>query len=355
MRRILAGQLLVCMAFVPAAGAQTPRVGDIDFYGLHKLTPAAILAATGIEPGGPLPASKGDLEDKLEQIPGVVQASVTAVCCQDGRAALFIGLEERGEAHAAFRSEPSGEATLPQNVLDRYQLFLAAVGRAAAHGNTAEDLTAGHSMMDDPAARAFQPEFVQFAASHLDALRKALHEGSDPDTRAAAAAIVGYGPKTQVVVDELQFALDDPEPSVRANAIRSLDAFIVYAQKQPAASLKIQPTWFIELLHSVELNDREESSKALVFMTDSGGGSALNPAAMSQSALGLMRARALTDLAEMARWPTLRFALPPFLLMGRIAGLPDSETQQDWAKGDREPVLQKALDTADPKNKRPRK
>ena len=42
---------------------------------------------------------------------------------------------------------------------------------------------------------------------------------------------------------------------------------------------------------------------------------------MSQAALDLLRERALADLAEMARWPTLRYALPPFLLMGRIAGL----------------------------------
>ena len=119
-------------------------------------------------------------------------------------------------------------------------------------------------------------------------LRNALHNGSDPDTRAAAAAIIGYGPKTQAVVDELQFALDDPEPAVRSNAIRALAALIVYAQKNPAVGLKIQPTWFVELLHSVELGDREESSKALALLTDRGG-----QAAMSQAALDLLRERAL--------------------------------------------------------------
>lgn len=349
MRRILALTLSVCSA-AWCAGAQMPRTGDIDFYGLHKVTPAEILAATGIQTGGPLPPSKGDLEDKLEQMSGVVQARVTAVCCEGDRAALFIGIEERGAPHAAFRSEPSGEASLPQDLLNRYQQFLTAVARAAAHGNTAEDLTAGHSKMDDPAARAFQAGFVEFATTHLDALRSVLHNGSDPDTRAAAAAIIGYGPKTQAVVDELQFALDDPEPAVRSNAIRALAALTVYAQKNPAAGLKIQPTWFVELLHSVDLGDREESSKALVLLTDPGG-----QAAMRQTALDLLRERALPDLAEMARWPTLRYALPPFLLMGRLAALPDGETQDRWAKGDREPVIEKALATGDAKSKRPPK
>jgi HEAT repeats len=354
MRRILALALSVCSAGW-CASTQMPRTGEINFYGLHKVTPAEILSAAGIKTDGPLPPSRADLEDKLEQLPGVAQARVTAVCCQGDRAALFIGIEERGAAHAVFRSEPSGEAALPQDLLDRYQRFLSVVARAAAHGNTAEDLTAGHSTMDDPAARAFQSQFVEFATTHLDALRNALHNGSDPDTRAAAAAIIGYGPKTQAVVDELQFALDDPEPAVRANALRALAALIVYAQKNPGAGLKIQPTWFVELLRSVELADREESSKALVLLTDRGGRAEMGSSAMNQAALDLLRERALPDLAEMARWKTLRYALPPFLLMGRIAGLPDSETQSRWAKGDREPVIEKALAAGDAKSKRPPK
>jgi hypothetical protein len=345
MRRVLALALAVC-----PLTAQAPRVGDIDFYGLHKVTAAEILKVTGISPGGPLPPSKGDLEDKLEQLPNVVEARVEAVCCEGDRTALFIGIEEKGEPHAAFRSEPAGEATLPQDLLDKYQQFLVTVQRAAAHGNTGEDLTAGHSMMDDAAARAFQADFVNYAAAHLDVLRKALHDSSDPDTRAAAAAIIGYGPKTQTVADELQFALDDPEPAVRANAIRALDALMVYAQKHPDAGLKIQPTWLVELLHSVDLRDRQESAKALTLMTDPAA-----PAAMQQAAIDLIRERALTDLAEMARWPTLRYALPPFLLMGRIAGLTDSETQQAWAKGEREPVIRKALESRDARAARTKK
>jgi hypothetical protein len=349
MTRILALTLLVCSGDW-RVDAQIPHTGDINFYGLHKLTAAELLKATGIKTGGPLPPSRGDLEDKLEQMSGVVQARVTAVCCQSDRAALFIGIEERGAPHASFRSEPSGDATLPQDLLDRYQQFLTAVSRAAAHGNTAEDLTAGHSMMDDPAARAIQTGFVKMAATHLDALRSALHNSSDPGARAAAAAIIGYGPKTQAVIDDLQFALDDPEPAVRANAMRALSALIVYAQKNPAAGLKIQPTWFVELLHSVELSDRQESSQALALLTEPG-----QKAAMSSAALDLLRERALPDLAEMARWPTLRYALPPFLLMGRLAGFTDSETQARWSKGDREPVIEKALKTGEAKSKRPSK
>lgn len=318
------------------AGAQAPRIGDIDFYGLRKLTQPALLDAMKIEPGGPLPGSKADLEERLEQMRDVVDARVTAVCCQGDRTALFVGIAERGEQIATFRTEPSGEASLPQDILDRYQQFLAAVDRASAHGDATEDFSAGHSVMGDAAARAILPDFIAFATDHSDVVKKALHEGSDPDTRAAAAAIAGYGAKTQATVDELQFALNDPDPAVRGNAMHALSALIVYSRKHPEAGLKIEPTWLVELLKSIELRDREESSKALVLLTDNNGG---------QSALDLMRERALPALAEMARWPTLSYALPPFLLVGRIAGLSDKDAEQAWARGAREPVIVKALDS----------
>jgi hypothetical protein len=341
MRRFLA-----LLAFATLARAEMPHVGDINFYGLHKVTAEKILVATGLRPGGALPGSRGDLEDTIEKISDVVQARVEAVCCDGNTAALFIGVEERGAPHSAFRSEPAGEAALPQDLLDAYQQFLAALTRAAARGNTAEDLTSGHSVPDDADASALQPQFVTFAAEHRSTLHEVLHNGPDADQRAVAAAVIGYAPPSQDVVNELQYALDDPEAAVRANAIRSLKAITVLASKQPQAGLKISPTWFVELLHSVELSDRMESVKALLLLTDQAG----------QPALDLIRDRALPDLAEMARWKTLRYALPPFLLLGRAAGLADAATQQAWEKGDREPVIRKALGEDDAKSaKRMRK
>ena len=62
--------------------------------------------------------------------------------------------------------------------------------------------------------------------------------------------------------------------------------------------------------------------------------------------LQLIRERALPSLEEMARWKTPRYALPPYLLLGRVAGLPEDQIQQSWEKGDRETVISKALATA---------
>jgi hypothetical protein len=96
------------------------------------------------------------------------------------------------------------------------------------------------------------------------------------------------------------------------------------------------------MLHSGVLSDRVEATKALLILT--GGGDA--------APLDLIREQALPALAEMARWKTLRYALPPFLLLGRVTGLPDEQTRRSWEKGDREPVILKALASA-PANRAP--
>jgi hypothetical protein len=51
-------------------------------------------------------------------------------------------------------------------------------------------------------------------------------------------------------------------------------------------------------------------------------------------------------LIEMARWKTLRYALPPFLLLGRMDGFTDAQTQEYWQQGNRRPVIQKAEELA---------
>jgi len=308
-------------------------VGDINFYGLRKVAAERILSALELKSGDPLPASKGDLEDRLAKIPGVAMARLEAVCCEGPDVTLFMGIEEKGAPLPALRTAPAGSATLPPELTATYGEFLAAVGRAAARGNAGEDLTAGHSMMADPEARAAQERFTAFAADHPDLLRDVLRNAAEPDERATAAVVIGYAPKKQEVVNDLQYALQDPDESVRANAMRSLRAIAVLAAKEPGLGIRVSPTWFVQLLQSIVLSDRVQSAEALVTLTDHG----------DQAALDQIRASALPALAEMARWKTLRYALPPFLLLGRAAGMADAELHQLWEKGERETVIRQAL------------
>jgi hypothetical protein len=314
--------------------AQPPVVGDVEFYGLRTLTPEKILRAVKLKEGEPLPPSKGDLQDRIAELPGVVLARVEAVCCDGQKVVVFVGIEEKGAEHPSFRSEPSGEASLPEELVDAYGLFLSAVRRAAGRGQAGEDLTAGHSLMADPQARAYQERFITFATEQLDSLRAVLRTGPDAEQRAIAAAVIGYALKKQDVVNDLQTAVQDPDEAVRVNAIRSLKAFAV-------AGIKVAPTWLVGLLNSVVLSDRVESVRALLTLTDRNA-----PDVIEQ-----LRTLSVPTLAEMARWRPPRYALPPFLLLARVAGFSDAEAQAQWKAGDRESVIEKA--TGGPARKRP--
>ncbi|HVN05018.1 MAG TPA: HEAT repeat domain-containing protein [Bryobacteraceae bacterium] len=310
-----------------------PRVGDIEFYGLHKLSEQKLLRAVHLKAGDPIPPSKGNLEDALEKVSGVVLARVEAVCCDAGKTTLFIGIEEKGAPHLAFHSQPPGDEVLPEEMADTYHKFLDAVRAAARRGSTAEDLTAGHSLMADPDARDLQYRFGDFATAHVPLLRQVLRDSEDDEQRAIAATIIGYAPHKKDVINDLEYAMQDPSEAVRANALRALNAIAVLARLQPQLEIRVSPTWFVEMLNSIVLGDRTHAATALVTLTDQ------NPA----EALDEIRDRALDSVVEMAQWRALRYALPPFILVGRLAGMKDADIQKAWTSGDRETVIKKAL------------
>ena len=172
----------------------------------------------------------------------------------------------------------------------------------------------------------------QFAAEQIPLLRDVLRNSSEAEQRTAAAAIIAFAPKKSEIVNDLQYALQDPEESVRANAARSLKSIAIIARKHPEPGLKIAPVWLVEMLNSIVLSDRLEAARTLVVLTDQ----------PDEAALSLLRERALPALAEMARWKTLDYALPAFLLLGRAVGIAEAELHRQWEQGDRETVIRKA-------------
>jgi hypothetical protein len=181
-----------------------------------------------------------------------------------------------------------------------------------------------------------EERFRVFAATHTLKLRAELHTGSDEEQRAAAATVLGFSDNKRGAVDDLLFALQDADEGVRKNAIRSLATIAVVARRQPALGIRIPPAGLVDLLNSVVLSDRLESIEALLVLTER----------QNAAALDLLRERALPSLAEMARWTTRSYAQPPFRLLGRVAGIKDAELNDSWEKGDCEPVIRKALDSA---------
>ncbi|PWU11571.1 MAG: hypothetical protein C5B51_02300 [Terriglobia bacterium] len=324
---------LILIAGVAWAATTVPRVREVNVYGLRKLTAERIMRSGRLRAGETLPPSKGDLEDRLSEISGVIRARVEAVCCEGPDALLFVGIEEKDGPHVAFHSDPAGSAALPEGLAATYQQFLATVQRAAQRKNAASATGPERPLISDAEARGFEEKFGDYAAGHLPELREVLRNGSDPEERAVAAAVIGYAPSKQEVIDDLQYSMQDPDEAVRSNALRSLRAIAVFAQGEPGLQSRLTPTWPVELLNSIVLSDRLQAADLLITLTDH----------ENRAALDQMRTQALPSLVEMARWESLGYALRPFLLVGRIAGLSDQEIHERWSKGEREAVIEKAL------------
>jgi len=342
LRRLALGLAFAALALAQlpaqteAQAIDLPRIGLIDFYGRRTVPEAKLLAAMGLKVGSFLPPSKEDVEEKLLAVPGIVAAHLEATCCQDdGQVVLYVGVEERGAPHLEYNAAPAGaeaeQLMLPEAIHREYEGFLAAVALAVRSGNTVEDLSAGHSMMTHTGARVHQIRFLALADEHLTEVRKVLRDSADNEQRAIAAYVLGYASNKPAVADDLQWAVRDPDPTVRNNAMRALAAFSILALTQPDSRLKVPATWFIEALNSLDWQDRITAANILVTLTEN-----RNPAIFEQ-----IRDRALPALVEMANWKTLPQALPAFLVLGRMAGLAETDIQTKWSENKRDEVLSK--------------
>jgi hypothetical protein len=317
--------------------AQTvPTIGILDYYGVRNVPPAEIVKVLAVAEGSRLPASKGELEERLESIDGVVAARIEAACCEDGKAILYVGIEEKGAPRFDHRDPPDGEIKLPDAVTAVYREFLDAVRAAGQGGATAEDLTHGHSLMADSAVRAVQLKFIPLANEHTELIRQVLRTAADAEHRAIAAYVIGYAKDKPSVHDDLQHALSDADDTVRANAMRSLAAFAVLSRMKPDSGVKVSPTWLIEMLNSLIWTDRNNAAVALVTLTEN----------RDESTLDQLRTRAQQSLIDMARWKHMPHALPAFILLGRTAGMSEAEIQSAWSNGDREAFVKASIKAA---------
>jgi hypothetical protein len=314
----------------------TPRVGDIEVYGLHKLSREKIIARIGVKPGDPFPMHQA-AEEKISAISGIVGSHVEAICCEDRRMILYVGIEERNAPHAEFHAAPTGSASLAPEIVTKYEALLDVIAVSMRNGHADEDLTNGYSLMVDPDCRDLQQALIPLAAENLNTIDQVLRTSSDPEQRAIAAYVLQYGPRSarsnKIIADGLQYALQDPDEDVRKSALTALKAVMVGARLHPDQQIHIEPTWFVELMNSTVWEDRRSATLALLGLTDR----------REPETLALIRERALPSVLEMARWKHLEHALPAFILAGRLAGMDEEAIHQAWVNGEREAVLEKAL------------
>lgn len=341
MVRLWLGAFTISIAAVALCNAATedisPRIGVIEIYGARKVPLKKIRSALGVSEGDALPVSREDAEDRISEIPGVVASRIEAACCEDRKMVLYVGVEEKDAPRFEFRPTPSGDVALPEDIANNYHALLDAVAASIRGRNADEDLTNGYSLMADPQCREVQQAFIPMLSRDVAVVDRVLHESQSAEQRAIAAYVLQYASRdsrsAKTMVDGLQYALQDPDDTVRENAMRSLKAVVVGAKLHPHEGIRIEPTWFIELMNSIVWSDRHNASLALVDLTDQ----------RDPETVELLRQRALSSIVDMARWHDLEHALPGFILAGRLAGLDEKEIQAAWVSGNRETVIGRVL------------
>ncbi len=315
-----------------ALGWGQVQVGAIEVFGARRVPADRIRKVLGVMPGGALPKSKGEAEERLEALDGVVRANLEAWCCEQGKAVLYVGIEERGGPHFELRPAPADDSLgLPEELMPAYQDFAGALARATAEGDLEEDLSRGHSLMRNVACRVAQQRLEALAELHEQQLLRAAVDAADPEVRAVAAYVAGYARDKAAAAKALQLALRDPEPAVRRNAARALKGIAYLALTNGGGDLRVEPTWFVEMLNSVVLSDRQEAVQALSMYVERG----------DEGAAAQIRERALASVAEMARWQHLPHALPAYWLLGMLGGVRQEELEKAWAAGERERLVER--------------
>ena len=114
--RAAAVAFVVCiLGSVCEADGQEIQIGIIDLYGLRRVSAGEVRAALTFREGDAMslagderPAFLTAAENRLATLPGVARARINMVCCDQGRAIAYVGIEERGSAMMPLRARTSG-------------------------------------------------------------------------------------------------------------------------------------------------------------------------------------------------------------------------------------------------------
>jgi hypothetical protein len=317
--------LALALAAAPQQAPERPPIGSIETFGLRAVPRSAVLEATGIEPGAQAQIHSEELLARLRSLEGVADASASLVTVDD-QTILYVGIREDGAPRGpVYRAPPTGTIRLPEEIVAAYEALLATLPAAIAAGETREDHGPGHAMMEFAPGRAQQERFVELAAAHLEVLGRVLREAGDETHRRSASMVIAYAPDKQRIVEDLVYASNDADPTVRNNAVRNLSVLVDWAATQ-GRRIEIDPQPFLSLLGSLEWSDR---NKGLALLTLRGLDADTVPTDQ--------REELLASLAEMAQWQTMGHCLPAALLLGRLAGRSDMEIFMDvrGSEGDR--------------------
>ena len=314
-------------------------IGVIDVYGNRTLSADAVRQASQLKEGFPLDRntlSKATLINRMKAIPGVKGASIEIVCCDDktGKTIAYLGIAESTDHLPVYRKDPDKQSKLPDEIVHNYQLYLGRMEEAVRQGKSQQDQVEGYALLQDSATRVQQLKFIDYARQQEGILREVIHYSGNAEHRAIATMIIAYGANKEKLVPELLYATQDSDETVRNNATRALWVLSDYLHEHPEIKTTIPAAPFIRMLNSLSWTDRNKGSLVLLSLTQQ----------RDTALLTTLRKECLPALTEMARWHNQGHAFATYLILGRMAGLPDQEVFQAFSSKNRHNYLQTILE-----------
>jgi HEAT repeat protein len=155
---------------------------------------------------------------------------------------------------------------------------------------------------------------------------RVLESSVDAEQRAMAASALGYVRASSRQVAGLARASLDADDNVRNNAVRALGVLIA---AKPEFALEVPSSSFIQLLTSPTWSDHNKGAMLLEALTRN----------RDAELLRRLRAAALDNLLEMARWRSNGHAFTARTLLGRIAGIEEGRLQKLASSGDGDAII----------------
>lgn len=322
-------------AVAQSGGPQKFTVGWIDFFGTGKANLAALRADLPVHPGDTFtedqvnPAIES-IRSALTEINGHPPTDVGFVCCDvELHWTFYIGLGNAAVKPVVYNATPTGHDGLPKGMVTLYRQFGEALKAAVEAGTTSEDDSRGYAVPNDPAAHAIVLQMRRYAIEHGAEIRRIARNSASADQRQAAVELLGYCLRTKDQIAALDYATRDANPEVRNNATRAL---YVLASASPVVAASIPVGGFVAMLNSGIWTDRNKASLLLLNLSE----------ARDPKVLGELRCNSLASLVEMGHWRLLGHALPSLVMLGRLEGLSDVDSDRLIEAGNKDVILSKA-------------
>jgi len=307
------------LLFFSKGFCQSDVIGIIDFYGGTKVNEKDLRKAIIIKEGDSLSRlDPAGLIKKLKILPGIKQADLISVCCEasKGRSVLYIGVSDKDTTSSIYHKSFTAKISLPKEITETYSKFQEVFVEGIIKGESGEDGSQGHSLMNYAPARTIQEKFIVYASNYLPQLKKVLKNSGNAEQRAIAASVIAYAKDKKLIIDDLLYAVYDNNEEVRNNATRALDLIAAYANKNPELKIKkISADPFIKMMNSIIWTDRNKGAAMLLALTEN----------RDSFVLKQLEKEALSPVIEMAHWKNTGHAMMGYLLLGRLTGFSDEE------------------------------